>query len=99
MNTPSNTLSHDEIERLAHRHAKVKLGWYLHACIYILVNLLLAGLSSLGERPWAIYPALGWGLGLAIHGLAVLLVTHGHHLKEQLVERERQRLATRRDPW
>lgn len=99
MNTPSNTLSHDEIERLAHRHAKVKLGWYFHACIYILVNLLLAGLSSLGERPWAVYPALGWGLGLAIHGLAVLLSTHGHQLHERLVERERQRLATRRDPW
>lgn len=99
MNTPHITLSHDEIERLARRHAKVKLGWYFHAGVYILVNLLLAGLSSLGERPWAIYPALGWGLGLAIHGLAVLLVTHGTRLHERLVESERQRLVALRDPW
>lgn len=95
-----NTSHHDrDIERLARRHAKVKLGWYFHACIYILVNLLLAGLSSLGERQWAVYPALGWGLGLAIHGMVVLLVTHGYPLHERLVERERQRLTAQRDPW
>jgi len=88
-----------DLDRLARRHAKAKLGWYFHACIYILVNLLLAGLSSLGDRHWAVYPALGWGLGLAIHGFAVLLATHGHPWHERLVERERQRLLAQRDPW
>lgn len=91
--------SDDDIDRLARRHAKAKLGWYFHACVYLLVNLLLSSLSALGDRHWAVYPALGWGLGLAIHGLAVLLVTHGHPLHERLVERERQRLMTQRDPW
>jgi hypothetical protein len=95
-----NTSAHaPDIEQLARRHAKVKIGWYFHACIYILVNLLLGGISALGDRHWAVYPALGWGLGLAIHGLAVLLVTHGQPLHERLVERERQRLMTQRDPW
>ncbi len=96
MNTSQHT---PDIERLARRRAKVKLGWYFHAGIYILVNLLLASLSALGGRHWAVYPALGWGLGLAIHGLAVLLVTHGHPLHERLVARERQRLLAQRDPW
>ena len=31
----------DPIERLARRRAGAKLGWYLHATIYLLVNLLL----------------------------------------------------------
>lgn len=90
--------SEADLDRLARRHAKAKLGWYFHACIYIAVNLLLATLSALGDRHWAVYPALGWGLGLAIHGLAVLLTTHGYPLRERLVERERQRLTAHRDP-
>lgn len=99
MNTASTLQNDTDIERLARRHAKVKLGWYFHACVYILVNLLLSGLSALGDRHWAVYPALGWGLGLAIHGLAVLFVTHGYQLHARLVERERQRLTAQRDPW
>ena len=46
---------------------------------------------------WAIYPALGWGLGLAIHGAVAFILTSG--VMEKLVERERSRLVLQRDPW
>lgn len=95
MNTPS---APDSIERLARRRAGAKLGWYIHAGVYIAVNLMLALLSAMSDRHWAIFPALGWGLGLAIHGVVVFVVTGGG-LHEQLVQRERQRLKLQRDPW
>ena len=35
-----------DLERLARKRAGAKLGWYLHACVYVLVNLFLPYLSS-----------------------------------------------------
>lgn len=88
-----------DLERVARRRAGMKLGWYIHAGVYIAVNLLLASLSAMSGRGWAIYPALGWGLGLAIHGIVVFLVAGGG-VYEQLLERERRQLAAaQKDPW
>jgi hypothetical protein len=83
---------HDSIERQARRRAGAKMGWYIHAFAYLAVNLLLAVLSAASGRHWAVYPALGWGLGLAIHGIVVFLVTGGGGLYERLVAQERRQL-------
>jgi hypothetical protein len=83
---------HDSIERQARRRAGAKMGWYIHAFVYLAVNLLLAVLSAASGRHWAVYPALGWGLGLAIHGIVVFLVTGGGGLYERLVAQERRQL-------
>lgn len=88
-----------DLERLARRRAGARLGWYIHATVYIAVNLLLAALSAMSGHHWAVFPALGWGLGLAIHGMVVFLVTGGAGLHERLVQRERDRLQLQRDPW
>ena len=82
----------DNLERQARRRAGAKMGWYIHAGVYIAVNLVLATLSAMSGRHWAIYPALGWGLGLAIHGVVVFLATGGAGLHERLVAQERRRL-------
>ena len=92
-----HTLSHEQAERLARRRAGAKLGWYIHAFAYLAVNLLLLALSSLGERSWAVYPAFGWAIGLAVHGVVVFALTGG--AMERLVQRERERLSLQRDPW
>ncbi len=87
------------LERTARRRAGMKMGWFIHAGVYVAVNLLLAAISAAGGRHWAVYPALGWGLGLAIHGVVVFLVAGGG-LYENLVERERRQLAgAQKDPW
>lgn len=95
MNTP---LSEDDIDRLARKRAGAKLGWYIHATIYLIVNLLLFAMSEygFGGRRWSIYPLLGWGLGLALHGVSVFVLGATGGLRERMVERERERL--RREP-
>ena len=60
---------------------------------------MLALLSVMSGKHWAVFPALGWGLGLAIHGVAVFFVTGGAGLHERLIERERQRLTAQQDAW
>lgn len=90
MNT--SRITHDRIERHARRRAGARMGWYLHALVYLAVNILLATISLSSDRHWAIYPALGWGLGLLIHGLVIWVVLGGGGLQERLVAQERERL-------
>jgi hypothetical protein len=89
----------DEIERLAHKRAGAKLGWYVHAVVYVVVNLFIFAISryGFGTRPWSIYPLLGWGLGLVLHGVSVFMLGAGGDLRERLVQKERDRLQRQRD--
>jgi len=95
------TTEQARIDKLALRRAKAKLGWFVHAAIYALVNLGLIALSLANGRSWAIYPLLGWGVGLLAHGLSVWMLPPGGALLGRMVERERARLAagTKGDPW
>lgn len=95
----SPTMSPTEIERLARRRAGSKLGWFIHATVFVCVNALLMTISLASGKPWAIFPLAGWGLGLAIHGAAVWLGSPGSALHERLVQNERKALAAQLDPW
>ena len=98
MNTP---LSSDEIDRIARKRAGAKLGWYIHAALYVVVNLAVFAVSKygIGTRPWSVFPLLGWGLGVVLHGVSVFVLGSGSGLRERLVQRERERLQREhRDP-
>lgn len=94
MNT--SPAKHDDLERLARRRAGARMGWYVHALVFLAVNAVLVTLSLSSGRHWAIYPALGWGLGLLIHGLVVWLVLGGGGLQQRLLAQERDRLLRER---
>lgn len=104
MNQAMTFLSPEQIDRLARRRATAKMGWYTHAAVYVVVNafLVLLAQASLGHRAWSIYPVLGWGVGLGLHGLAVFFFGGGSDLRQRLVERERQQLLREQErsaPW
>jgi hypothetical protein len=88
-----------DLDQLARKRAGAKLGWYIHALVYVAVNLMLALLALSAGRHWAVFPAFGWGLGLAIHGLVVWLAMPGGGLMARLVAQERRQLDLQRDPW
>lgn len=94
--TPQPMMTPDEIDRLARKRAGAKLGWYIHAGVYVVVNLALFLLASeavnMGRRPWNIYPAMGWGLGLVLHGVSVFVLGTGSSLRERMVQREKEAL-------
>ncbi len=92
MNTP---LSPDDIDALARKRAGAKLGWYVHALVYVVVNLFLFLTSqyALGNRNWSWGPLLGWGLGLFLHGVSVWFLGAGASFREHLVQRERDAIA------
>lgn len=87
-------MSPEEIERLARKRAGAKMGWLIHATVYVAVNLLLFAFSELGfgRRPWSFAAPLVWGLGLTLHGASVWLLEAGGRVHQSLIDRERKRL-------
>lgn len=51
--TSPHPLSPAAMERLARKRAGMRLGWLIHAFIFISVNLLLAGISHAFGRHWS----------------------------------------------
>jgi hypothetical protein len=87
------------LEATARRRAGARMGWYVHAMVYLAVNTVLMLIAFGTGRNWAIFPALGWGLGLLLHGLGVWLSLGGGGLQQRLIDQERARLSSQRDPW
>jgi hypothetical protein len=95
--TGGSQSSVDEPFRRRRRHGKrrhgAEVGFGAHAASYLLVITMLVTiwlLTTPGGYFWPVWPMLGWGIGLASHGLAVLgLRTRGagrHELgRERLV--------------
>jgi apolipoprotein N-acyltransferase len=91
-----------DIYTQASRRAGAKMGWIVHALVYLAVNgglALLSFLSLHGARHGAAATALGWGFALLVHGLVVYAAGPGSRLRESLVQAEVKRLQSQRDPW
>ncbi len=59
------------VER-AQRRLRAEKGFYIHLTVYAVVNAFLFFINSRTGSPWwFIWPAFGWGIGLAVHGVSV----------------------------
>jgi 2TM domain len=83
-----------ELERLARRRAKAKLGFFTHALIYAVIMTGLSLLALSQGKAWSLWPAAGWAFGLLMHGLGVFGFAPSGALRERLVQRERERLVS-----
>ncbi len=62
----------EETLRRARRRAAAEVGFYSHLMSYLGVMAFLALINLATTRyPWFIWPALGWGIGLFAHYMAV----------------------------
>ena len=84
----------DDITKMA----KARVGFKVHAAVYLMVNLFLAltWLLSTGRDTntatyWPLWTHLGWGLGLAIHGFTVY--GPGNNMLAREEEKIRQQLG------
>jgi hypothetical protein len=57
--------------------ARRKVGLYVHATVYVAVNVLLItiNLSTAPEHLWFQWPLLGWAIGLLAHAAAAFSLT------------------------
>ena len=85
-----------EYEEVKQRVKRIS-GFYQHLLVYVLVNAGLVSINLISDPNdlWFVYPLLGWGVGLAAHGLTVFLaegVTKSWEEKKirELLEKERK---------
>ena len=74
----------------ARARAKAKNQFFVHAVVYAAVMLLLVLINLLTSPGtiWFIWPLIGWGLAVALHGARVFLLADGNTLIDALTERE-----------
>jgi len=90
------------MDDIAYRRAawrvEARLAFYRHALIYVVVNLLLAGINLLKnpDHLWFPWVILGWGIGLFAHGLNVYSYRWFASRREQMIQRELEREARAR---
>lgn len=52
----------------ARRRVEDLKGFYVHAVVYVLVNIMLFSVDFLTPGGfWFFWPLLGWGIGLGVH--------------------------------
>lgn len=83
-----------KIRKLAERRIKEKRDLLSHIIAYVCVNGFLIALNFItsGRFSWAIFPLLGWGIGLVIHILNTISFLADRGDK---VEREMEKLKKR----
>ncbi len=72
----------DKVRKERHRRVRRKMGFFRHLAVYgtVVTGLFLIYLISGGGHPWPLYPAVGWGIAVAIQGFSVYF-----HEKEAMI--------------
>lgn len=102
MNAPTSTPNptpnaETELRVRAEKRVNMKMGFYTHAMVFVLVNLGMYLFTQVsGRGHWGMFPLWGWGLGLAIHGLVTFLTLNGEGFRERMLADEEDRLRQRR---
>lgn len=86
-------LSHEEREAM--EYVRDIRSFYTHAIQYgvVMVGLLIINLITSPGYLWVIWPALGWGIGVAAHGLSVFEVVNifGDNWERRQIEKRMRR--------
>ena len=66
-------MTDDKRYEFAKKKVQALKDFYIHLLVYILVNagLIIINLLYSQGGIWFIYPLLGWGIGIVVHGLSV----------------------------
>ncbi len=87
-----------EAYQKAKKRVEAKIGFYIHLAVYVVVNILLIiiNLNTSSQYFWFKWPLIGWGIGLFFHALGVFVFSGGSAIKEQLIEREMKKEASKK---
>jgi hypothetical protein len=88
-----------QLEKRLRKMAKARAEFKQHLLTYIVINGLLWAinyLTQMGDRSiywWAIWPTLGWGVGLVLH----FFTSYTGLSEESMAQREYERLRRKYD--
>ena len=79
-----------KIEEIAVKRVEGKLYFYKHLAVYIAVMFLLFAINhrTSPDYYWFVWPLLGWGMAVAIHGAKALKSAEKSKIKKRMIENE-----------
>ncbi len=79
----------------ARKRAEAKYGFFVHAAVYaaVMVALVIINVLTSPGAIWFIWPFIGWGFAVALHGMRVYLLADKTVVLDALTERELRRSA------
>ena len=77
----------------AKKKVEARMSFYTHLAVYLVVTTMLTilNVTVAGDYLWAIWPIIGWGSGVIVHGLFTYVFDSQSSLKERLIEKEIQK--------
>lgn len=74
----------------ARGRAEAKYQFYVHVAVYVAVMVLLVVINMITspEANWSIWPLLGWGLAVVLHGLRVFVLGGKSAIVDAMTEDE-----------
>ena len=96
----AQNMTQTDLYAKARRRAVAKYGFFVHAAVYAAVIVLLAVINFMTSPNviWFIWPLIGWGFAVALHGMRVFLLADRNEMVDTLTERElRQSSAGKTD--
>lgn len=94
--TPTAPMSDEALHKAAKKRVDLKMGFYTHLLVFVLVNSGLFLLNGMvGGGRWHFFPLYGWGLGLAIHGIVTFFALNGMGLRDKMMAQEIEALRRR----
>lgn len=67
-------INQEQSYQRVHERVQALKGFYIHASVFVLVNLGLFVINALTPGIWWFYwPLVGWGVGLTVHALVVFV--------------------------
>lgn len=81
------------IYKKAKKRVKDKRRFYTHVISWAVMSVFFILLNiATSDYPWSIFPILGWGIGLAFHGIKVFSTVYGDDWEERQIEKEMEKL-------
>lgn len=98
-----NNFQNDDSYYVAKKRVEEIKGFYGNLIAYILVNvgLLAINLLTSPEYLWFFWPLLGWGIGVAVHGMVVYrwLPFFGKNWEDQKIKEFMGEEKRKSDNW
>jgi hypothetical protein len=91
---------HAVVTELEIQRQRARRGLLAHLVVYASVNALLVTINVLtGSFPWAVFPALGWGVALALHLFVVASPNprRAQRARDKVRQREEKRKKRERE--